>query len=114
MKRAAIIGTGSYLPETVRTNEWFEKFELITSGTDIFDKSGVIERRVVSDDMKSSDMEILACRNVLKKTGISADEIDLILCNSNIHDQLQPGNAYLVQDKIGARNAGAFNFDSAC
>ncbi|MBI5749621.1 MAG: 3-oxoacyl-ACP synthase III family protein [Nitrospinae bacterium] len=113
-RRAAIVGTGSYLPETVRTNEWFEKFELLTSGTEIFDDSGVIERRVIPDHMKSSDIELLACENVLKKTGINAEEIDLILCNSNIHDQLQPGNGCLIQHKLGAKNAGAFNFDSAC
>ncbi|MBI3815063.1 MAG: 3-oxoacyl-ACP synthase III family protein [Nitrospinae bacterium] len=114
LRKAAIVGTGSYLPETIRTNEWFEKFELLTSGTEIFDDSGVKERRVVSDEMKSSGMEILACQDALKKTGIKAEEIDLILCNSNIHDQLQPGNAFLIQHKLGAKNAGAFNFDSAC
>lgn len=102
------------MPETVRTNEWFEKLDLMSSGTDIFDDSGVSKRRVVSDEMKSSDMEVLACRDVLEKTGINAKEIDLIFCSSNVPDQLQPGNACLIQHKLGAANAGAFNFDSAC
>ena len=114
MRKAAIVGTGAYIPENIRTNEWFEKFDLVSSGTDIFDNGGVKERRVISDEMKSSDMEVLACRNALEKTGIDANEIDLILCNSNIQDQLQPGNACLIQHKLSANNAGAFNFDSAC
>jgi 3-oxoacyl-[acyl-carrier-protein] synthase III len=67
MRRATIVGTGSYLPEIIRTNEWFEKFELLTSGTAIFDDSGVKERRVVSDDMKSSDIEILTCQDASEK-----------------------------------------------
>lgn len=114
MKRATIVGTGAYLPEPIRTNDWFQKFDLITSGAEFFDNCRVKTRRVVPDTMKSSDMEVLACRDALKNSDIEAEEIDLILCNSNIPDQLQPGNACLVQHQLGAGNAGAFNLDSAC
>ncbi len=56
MKPVGIIGTGSYLPEQVRTNEWFDQFEMVSS-IDVFNNSGVKERRIAAKGQLSSDME---------------------------------------------------------
>jgi 3-oxoacyl-[acyl-carrier-protein] synthase-3 len=70
MRSAGIIGTGLYLPEEVRTNDWFKDFDLSSSG-EIFDEAGVEERRVCAKDENASDMEAKALLSAVENAGIS-------------------------------------------
>ncbi len=113
MRAAGIVGTGVYVPEEVRTNEWFSRFNLLPFD-DIFDNAGVLERRICARGEKSSDMETKALMDAVKNAGIGIGDVELILNGSNLPDQPQPGNAALVQYKSGAINAAAINVESAC
>ncbi|MBF0558184.1 MAG: ketoacyl-ACP synthase III [Nitrospirae bacterium] len=113
MRAAGIVGTGLYLPEEVRKNEWFSKLDLLPFD-EIFDNAGVVERRICASGEKSSDMETKALLEAVNNAGIGIRDIDLILDGPNLRDQPQPGNAALVQYKSGAVNAAAINVESAC
>lgn len=113
MKPVGIIGTGGYLPEQVRTNEWFDQFEMVSS-IDVFNNSGVKERRIAAKGQLSSDMEAKALIAAVKNAGISIEDIDLILDGPNVNDQISPQNAAALQYKSGAKNAVAMNVDMAC
>lgn len=113
IRSVGIVGTGLYVPEEVRTNEWFEQFNLLSLNK-IFDHAGVMERRICAKGEMSSDMETKALLSAVNNAGIDIKDIDLILDGPNIHDQASPGNAALLQYKSGATNAIAINVDAAC
>lgn len=113
MRAAGIVGTGLYVPEEVRTNEWFQQFELLPFD-ELFDDARVRERRVCAKGEKSSDIETKALLSAVENAGINIEDVELILDGPNLHDQPQPGNAALVQYKSGAKNAAAINVESAC
>lgn len=102
IRAAGIVGTGLYLPKEIRTNEWFKQFELLPFD-ELFDNTGVMERRVCAKGEKSSDMETKALLEAVKNAGINIEDVELILDGPNLHDQPQPGNAALVQYKSGAK-----------
>lgn len=108
MKSAGIVGTGLYLPEEIRTNEWFNDFNLLSVG-DIFDSAGVQERRICAKGQSATDMEVQALWSAVENAGISIDDIEMILDGPSLHDQLMPGNAAALQYKSGAKNAVAMN-----
>lgn len=72
MKAAGIVGTGLYVPEEIRTNEWFKQFELLPFD-ELFDNAGVMERRVCAKREKSSDMETKALLAAVKNAGIGGE-----------------------------------------
>ncbi|MCL4537696.1 MAG: 3-oxoacyl-ACP synthase III family protein [Nitrospirae bacterium] len=113
MRSVGIVGTGIYVPEEIRTNDWFKQFDLLPFD-DLFDNAGVMKRRVCAKGEKSSDMETKALLAAVENAGISIEDVELILDGPNLHDQPQPGNAALVQYKSGAKNAAAINVESAC
>ncbi|MEW6739194.1 MAG: 3-oxoacyl-ACP synthase III family protein [Nitrospirota bacterium] len=113
MRNAGIVGTGLYLPEDVRTNEWFKQFDLLPVD-ELFDNEGVTKRRVCAKGEKASGMETKALLSAVENAGINIEDVELILDGPNLRDQPQPGNAALVQYKSGAKNAAAINVESAC
>lgn len=113
MKPVGIVGSGCYIPKEIRTNEFFEQFEMLTS-IDVFEKSGVKERRISARGELSSDMETKALLAAVENAGISIEDIDLILDGPNVNDQISPLNAPALQYKSGAKNAVAMNVDMAC
>ncbi len=114
MRRAVIVGTGSYLPEEIRRNDFFNGLKLKSVDEVYFDHTGAEERRVAPPYMKSSDMEYEAGKRAIKSAGINPEEIDLIIVSSLIPDEIQPQNAVLMQHKLGAKRASAINLDTAC
>ncbi|MCE5192744.1 MAG: beta-ketoacyl-ACP synthase III [Candidatus Cryosericum sp.] len=108
-----IVGLGSYVPEIVVTNADLEKI-LDTSDEWIKTRTGILERRFASKDQATSDLAVIAAERALKDANVSADEIDLIIVGTNSPDTLYPATACLVQDKIGARNAAAFDLQAGC
>jgi len=112
-KSVGIIGIGNYLPEKILTNKDLEKI-VDTSDDWIVDRTGIKERRIVKDGEATSDLAARAAEEALKDAGVSADEIDLIIVATATPDMLFPSTACLVQDKIKATKAAAFDLSAGC
>jgi 3-oxoacyl-[acyl-carrier-protein] synthase III len=110
--KAVITAVGHYVPEKILTNADLEKM-VNTSNEWIMTRTGIRERRVMENGA-SSDMAAKAAEMVLKNRGISALELDLIIVTTVTPDMFFPTTACLVQEKIGAKNAWAFDMNAAC
>lgn len=114
VKRAKISAVGHYLPEDRITNHDLEKM-VETNDEWIRTRTGIEERRILKDPEKATAfMGAKAAEEVLESRGISAEEIDLIIVATVTPDYLFPATACLVQQKIGATNAFAFDLSAAC
>jgi len=112
-KSVGIIGTGKYLPDHVVTNHDLEKI-VETSDEWIVDRTGIRERRIADPGFATSDLAALAAEQALLDAGITADEIDLIIVATCTPDMGLVSTACLVQDKIKASKAAAFDLAAAC
>ncbi len=110
---AMIYGTGRSVPEKVLTNADLEQ---IVDTTDrwIMARTGIRERRIVEPGTPLSDLASAAAREALDNAGVAAEEIDLIILGSVTGDMKFPATACIIQDKIGAKNAVAFDLSAAC
>jgi 3-oxoacyl-[acyl-carrier-protein] synthase-3 len=108
-----IAGTGSYAPERVVPNTYFERL-VDTSDEWIVQRTGIQERRFAADDQATSDLALEASRRALEAAGVKPDELDLIVLGTLTPDYLLPSTACLIQDRLGAANAGAFDVNAAC
>ncbi len=112
-RTVSIIGTGSYVPEKILTNEDLSKI-VDTSDEWITTRTGIKERRVAAPDEQTSDMAAKAALKAMEQAGISAADIDLILVATATPDMLFPATACFVQKKIGAINAACLDISAAC
>jgi len=112
-RTCSIISVGSYVPERVLTNHDLEK---VVDTTDewITTRTGIKERRVAAENEFTSDMAARAAERAMEKAGITADQIDLVIVATITPDYVFPATACLVQHKIGARRAAAFDIEAAC
>lgn len=113
MKRARIIGMGSYLPSRVLTNKDLEKM-VDTSDEWIVSRTGISERRLASDEEFPSTMGIAAAEKALQQANLSADEIDCILVATMSGDYVAPSTANLIQSGLKAKKAAAMDIQAAC
>ncbi|MBN2644742.1 MAG: ketoacyl-ACP synthase III [Desulfuromonadaceae bacterium] len=113
MKRARIIGTGSYLPEKVLSNTDLEKM-VDTNDEWILSRTGIKERRIAADDETTSTLATKAAQRALEMAGVTPDQIDLLIVATITGDFPWPSTACLVQDQIGAKNAAAWDVSAAC
>ncbi|MBW2185977.1 MAG: 3-oxoacyl-ACP synthase [Desulfuromonadales bacterium C00003068] len=113
MKKARIIGTGSYLPEKVLTNFDLEKM-VDTTNDWISARTGIEERRIAAESEMTSDLAVIAAQRAMDMAGVTADEIDLVIVGTITGDFPWPSTACLVQDKLGAKNAAAWDVSAAC
>ena len=111
--RAGITGIGSYVPEKVLTNFDMEKI-VETSDQWIRERTGILERRVASENEATSDLAYQAALNALKDANVDAKDIDLILCATVTPDYLFPATACLLQERLGAVKAAAFDMEAGC
>ena len=111
--KAKIIGTGSYLPERILTNSDLEQM-VETSDEWIVSRTGMKERRIAREDEFTSDMGAAAARAAVKDAGLELDAIDFILVATLSPDYMFPSTACLIQQKLGARKAGAMDIQAAC
>ncbi|MCC6406408.1 MAG: ketoacyl-ACP synthase III [Planctomycetes bacterium] len=111
--RVGIAGTGACMPSRVMTNHDFEKL-VDTSDEWIQQRTGIKERRFVSENECTSDLCVTAAQRALEAAGMQASELDLVVTGTLTPDYLLPGVSCLVQDRIGAKNAGAFDCSAAC
>src|SRR5436309_6043556 len=108
-----IVGTGSYVPDRVLTNADLEKM-VDTTDEWIVTRTGIKERRIAPDWMCTSDMGTEAARRAMEQAGVREDEIDLIICATITPDMPFPATACLIQQKLGAKRAAAFDMEAAC
>jgi 3-oxoacyl-[acyl-carrier-protein] synthase-3 len=111
--RAAITGFGSAVPERVVTNADFEKF-LDTSDEWITQRTGIRQRRLVSEGESTATLAIGAAQKAIADAGIKPDDLDLILCATVSPDMIFPASAVLVQEALGAEGVPAFDVSAAC
>ena len=112
-RTCSIVGVGSYLPERVLTNAELEKF-VETTDEWITTRTGIKERRVAAENEFTSDLGAKAAQRALEKAGVTADQIDLIIVATITPDMPFPSTACLVQQKLGATRAAAFDLEAAC
>ncbi len=108
-----IAGTGSYVPERVVPNSYFEEY-LDTTDDWIVQRTGIRERRFAAPEQATSDLALEAARRALESAGMRAEDLDLVILGTLTPDYLLPSTACLVQDRLGAKNAGAFDCNAAC
>jgi len=113
MRRACIIGTGSYLPSRVLTNADLEK-RVETSDEWIVERTGIRERHIADPTEKCSDLATAAGRRALEAAGIAATEVDLVLVATATADMAFPSTACLVQRALGCGPIPAFDLSAAC
>ena len=113
MIHARITGTGSYAPAKIITNHDLEKL-VDTSDDWITERTGIKERRVVEKGQATSDLAYEASRKALKAAGLGANELDLILIATTTPDMLMPNLGCVLQNKLGAKKAAAFDIYAAC
>ncbi|MFI0347586.1 MAG: beta-ketoacyl-ACP synthase III [Chthoniobacterales bacterium] len=112
-RSASILGTGSYVPEKILTNEELEKM-VDTNDEWIRSRTGIRERRIAASDEKTSDMAAAAARAAIENAEIQAEEIQMIICATVTPDMFFPNTACFVQTKIGATHAICFDVSAAC
>ncbi len=111
---AAITGIQGYVPEYVLTNKELETY-VETNDEWITSRTGIKERRILKGEGKAtSDMGVEAVNGLLKKTNSTADEIDLIICATTTPDMMVASTACIIADKVGAKNAFAYDLMAAC
>ncbi len=111
--RAGIVGLGVGIPEQVVTNHDLEQ-RIDTSDEWIVTRTGIRERRVAPPDIATSDLAAQAATQALQNAGKSAEEVDLIVVATATPDMPWPSTACLVQAKIGASRAAAFDLNAVC
>ncbi len=113
MSEAGILGLGCYLPSKKITNTDLEKI-VDTSDQWIMTRTGIKERRIASKEEATSDLGVAASKIAIEDAGLKPDDIDLIITATITPDMFFPATACIVQDKIGAKNAAAFDINAAC
>lgn len=114
MRRAVIRGTGLYAPEKVVRNEEFNQMYGKDVDSFLREKRNILERRYMSKEQATSDLILPAAEQALANAKVSALELDLIIVSTDTPDYLSPATAAVVQHKLGAKNAGCFDINSAC
>src|SRR5215212_650911 len=116
MKRpvAAIVGTGRGLPKHVMTNHDFAGIGIETSHEWIYERSGIVERRLAKNGETTCSMASDASRKAMQVAGVHPGEIDVIVLATATPDRLLPSTAVDIQAEPGATRAAAFDIGAAC
>jgi 3-oxoacyl-[acyl-carrier-protein] synthase-3 len=111
---AAITAVNGYVPDYVLTNHELETM-VETNDEWITTRTGIKERRILKGEgLGTSDMAVPAVNGLLKKRGITADEIDLIIFCTSTPDRVFPATANILAHKIGAKNAWGYDLQATC
>lgn len=113
LRPVGIVGLGSYLPEKRITNADLEKL-VDTSDEWIRTRTGISERRMAEATEASSDLGAKAAQRALVKAGVKPEEVDLIIVPTVTPDKVIPSTSCYIQEKIGAKNAAAFDIVAGC
>lgn len=112
-RKATITGLGKYVPPKVLTNKDLEKI-VDTNDEWITSRTGIKERHIVEDGVSTSDIAYEAALEAIEDSGLDADDIDLIIVATVTPDMSFPATACLIQERIGADKAAAFDLEAGC
>ncbi len=110
--KSKIIGTGSYLPKKVLTNADMEKI-VDTSDEWIRERTGIRERHIAQNE-KTSDLAFEAAKNAIKNSGLTSDDIDLVVVATTTPDNTFPATAAKVQGMLNIKKGAAFDIQAVC
>lgn len=113
MFSVGIVGTGSYVPENVTTNVDLEKI-MDTNDEWITSRTGIRERHFAPKDMPVSELCYLAGVRALEDAKVAPEDVDLVIVATITPDYAFPATACLVADRLGAKNAAAFDLEAGC
>ena len=113
LRTVSITGVGSYVPARILTNAELEKM-VETSDQWITSRTGIRERRIATESETTSDLAFESAQRALANAGITAEQVDLIIVATITPDMQFPSTACLVQHKLGATRAAAFDVGAAC
>ena len=111
--RSRIIGTGSYLPERVLTNNELAK-SIDTSDDWIIERTGIRQRHIAADDETTADIAYQSALNALDSANVSIEEIDIIVLATTTPDNTFPSTATKVQAMLGMEHGAAFDIQAVC
>ena len=113
MPYAHITGWGMAVPQKVLTNDDLSKI-VDTNDEWIRGHTGIHQRHIAGEGDTSSSLGVEASYQALKVAGLLATDLELIICSTSTPEHIFPATACLIQDKLGASNAGAFDLSAAC
>lgn len=108
-----ILGTGSYLPAQVRSNQDLEQM-VETSDQWIVERTGISERRIAADNETVATMGYQAALNALEMAGLTPQDIDMIVCGTTSASNAFPAAACEIQAMLGVKTIPAFDIAAAC
>ena len=114
MPYAQIAGWGMHVPSRIVPNESFVKMGLNTSDEWIASRTGIEERRLAAHNEPTSHMAVRAAQHALYVADAHASDVDLIIVATCTPDHIMPSTASIVQNRLGARRAGALDLNAAC
>lgn len=110
---ANVLGTGGYLPVTIKTNQEISE-TVDTSDAWIYERTGIKSRRIAAPEETASSMAEIAARQALVNAGVHADDIDLIIVATGTPDRVYPSTACLLQERLGIKDCVSFDIQAAC
>ncbi|WP_151734228.1 beta-ketoacyl-ACP synthase III ['Paenibacillus yunnanensis' Narsing Rao et al. 2020] len=113
LRPIGIIGTGKYVPERILTNSDLEKM-VETNDEWIVSRTGIRERHIAAEHEATSDLAYQAAIKALDSAGMKAEDLELIIVATITPDTSFPSTACILQDKLGAKGAAAFDLSAAC
>ena len=113
MPSVRIVGTGSYAPARVLTNQDLERM-IETTDEWIRTRTGIMERRIASEDEATSDIAYHAAVQALDAANLDPADLDMILVATITPDMMFPSTACVLQERLGARRAAALDISAAC
>ena len=113
VRNVKIIGTGSYVPDTIYTNEYLETI-MPTNAQWVYENVGIKERHIALPEQATSDLATEAGKRAIEDAKLMAEDIDLIIVATSTPDRKAPSTAAFVQHKLNATNAAAFDITAVC
>ena len=114
MRYARIMGTGSYVPEKILTNDDLSRMLGEDVNEFVSQVLGIEERHVCADDESTADLATEAAREALESAGVGAEDLNLIVLATDTPEYISPATSVVVQYRLGAKNAGTFDVNCAC
>lgn len=114
MRNATILSSGSYAPERVVENQWFNEQLGEDVDTWLRENVQIYRRRWCASDQSTADLVVKAAGAALETAGLAPSDIDLLIVATDTPEYVSPSTASVVQDRMGMTNAGTFDLNTAC